>query len=135
MPPVAWSAIPVNRHQESNPVTLITAFAITRIDRVRLARLAAWSFAFVVVAGIERLFYAEPAGFRMLAIILTLFYATKSMVTVAARVAGEQKLTPICWIAFAAFWFGMRPSIFATLGNAPVQQARYFIKMGIFLME
>lgn len=92
---------------------LALGFAIARLRPPPLARAAAW--ALVVAAGIaaERLTAAEPAGFRMLAIIGALLFAMKAVVAVEARAAGGTRLGAAEWLAFAALWPGMRPDLFA----------------------
>ena len=60
---------------------------------------------------------ASSTGFRMLAIILTLLYAMKTVVCVEARASGARPLNWWRWIGFAALWPGMQPVLF-------VQRAR-----------
>lgn len=98
-------------------LTLALGFAISRITRPRLARMAAWSLVFLALVGVERLTAGEPAGLRMLGIAGAVLYALKAVVSVEERIASGVTLSPLRWLAFAAAWPGMRPSLFAGLGT------------------
>ena len=67
----------------------------------------------------------------MIAIILALLYAMKSVVTVESRADLPRGLRPIEWAAFAAGWFGMRPRVFLTLGGPPRDGARRLVWYGV----
>ncbi|HVG10409.1 MAG TPA: MBOAT family protein [Thermoanaerobaculia bacterium] len=110
-PRVAWTGAAL--------LVLILAlgFAISRIALPRPARMAAWSLVLLALVGAERLTAGEPAGFRMLGIAGALIYALKAVVSVEERAAGGVTLSPVRWLAFAAAWPGMRPSLFAGLGT------------------
>ncbi|HEX5719867.1 MAG TPA: MBOAT family protein [Thermoanaerobaculia bacterium] len=96
-------------------LTLALGFAISRIASPRLARLAAWSLVILALIGVERLTAGEPAGLRMLGIAGAVLYALKAVVSVEERIASGVTLSPLRWLAFAAAWPGMRPSLFAGL--------------------
>ncbi len=98
-------------------LTLALGFAVSRIASSRLARVAAWSLAALAFAGAERLTAGEPAGFRMLGILGALLFGMKAVVSVEERIATGAVLPPAPWLAFAAGWPGMRPSLFAGLGT------------------
>lgn len=98
-------------------LTLALGFAISRIASPRLARMAAWSLVVLSLIGAERLTAGEPAGFRMLGLAGALIYALKAVVSVEERIASGVALSPVRWLAFAAAWPGMRPSLFAGLGT------------------
>ena len=66
---------------------LAIGFAASRIDSVVVGRLVAWLLVICSVVGAERLTQHEAAGFRMVAIILALLFAMKSVVTVESRAA------------------------------------------------
>ena len=111
--------------------TLLVGYAVTRLHSVVLARSAAWSLVIAATLGIERLCADDPAGFRMLAIIGTLLFSMKAVVTVEAQAAGEPVLSPLRWFAFASLWVGMRPAIFARSGWRSRSGAGRLIGMGI----
>lgn len=98
-------------------LTLALGFAISRIASPRPARMAAWSLVFFALIGVERLTAGEPAGLRMLGIAGAVLYALKAVVSVEERLASGTTLSPLRWLAFAAAWPGMRPSLFAGLGT------------------
>ena len=98
-------------------LTLALGFAVSRLARPRWARLAAWSLVALAFAGAERLTAGEPAGFRMLGILGALLFGMKAVVSVEERIATGTALSPLRWLAFAAGWPGMRPSLFASLGS------------------
>jgi len=89
---------------------------ITRTQR-SVARVLAWALVVAAVGSAERLTADEPAGVRMVLIILALLFAMKAVVTVESQTDLRRPLPPLAWIAFAAGWFGMRPQMFATLGG------------------
>ena len=70
----------------------------------------AWLLTVGVTAGVNRLTQDEPAGVRMLAIIGTLLYGMKAVVSVEARADGIPALSAWRWLGFAALWPGMKPA-------------------------
>jgi hypothetical protein len=98
-------------------LTLALGLAISRMASPRLARMAAWSLVVLALIGVERLTAGEPAGLRMLGIAGAVLYALKAVVSVEERIASGVALSPLRWLAFAAAWPGMRPSLFAGLGT------------------
>jgi hypothetical protein len=111
---------------------LLAGFGITRVPDRRIARALAWSLVVIAVPTMERLTGAEPAGVRMIAIILALLYAMKAVVTVEARADLPRALRPIEWFAFAAGWFGMRPRVFVGLGAPARDGWRRLIAYGLW---
>jgi hypothetical protein len=111
--------------------TLAAGLGITRLRSPRVGRCAAWLLVVLAVAGVERLCDQEPAGFRMLAIIGTLLFAMKAVVTVEAQADGQPRLSPGRWLAFAAAWPGMRPAPFARLGGPPLSGSGDLIRRGL----
>jgi alginate O-acetyltransferase complex protein AlgI len=97
--------------------TLLAALGLSRVRPSPAARVASSILALGATAAVERLTGGEPAGFRMLAIIGTLLYGMKAVVSVEATGAGEPRLSLGRWLAFAALWPGMRPGLFSTCGG------------------
>src|SRR6266850_3618766 len=62
------------------------------------------------------------------AIIVVLFCAVKSVVTADGLPAGA-RLTPMRWLAFAA-WPGMRPVLFVDPSPAPLPGAAALLRLG-----
>jgi len=111
--------------------TLALGFAAARIRPLGPARGAAWALALAAGTAAERLTAAEPAGFRMLAIIGALLYGMKAVVAVEARAAGGAPLGPAAWLGFAALWPGMRPDLFARRRPAPLPGAGVLAGRGL----
>ena len=111
--------------------TLIVGFGITRLPVNSGVRWLAWGLAVVSVACADRVSTAEPAGFRMFSIITVLFTAMKTIVTVESYSTGERPLSPASWFAFAAGWFGMRPSLFAAHRKADLPGAWRLVRFGL----
>jgi alginate O-acetyltransferase complex protein AlgI len=111
--------------------TLVTGFAVTRLRSVAIARTAAWALAVGGGVGVERLTTDEPAGVRMLAIVLELILGMKSVVTVEAQAAGMPALKPWQWFVFAGLWVGMRPQLFAAAGGPPRAGAARYVVRGL----
>jgi hypothetical protein len=87
------------------------------------SRIAAWTLAATAVLATLHIVGHEPAGARMVAIVVTLLLAMKAIV------ASHCGLTFRQWIAFT-LWPGMRPSIFLTLGAPPREGARRLARDG-----
>jgi len=102
-------------------------YRLNRRPRDRAARWLAWLMTIVVVAAVERITAGEPAGVRMVAIVLALLYGMKAIVGVEAGAA----LPPGRWLGFCLFWFGMRPGLFARAGSEPRRGARTLLMHGL----
>lgn len=98
-------------------LTLVLGFAVSRMPSPQPARAAAWSLVLLALLGAERLTASESAGFRMLGILGAVLFSLKAVVSVEERIATGIILSPLRWLAFAAAWPGMRPSLFAGLGT------------------
>ncbi len=94
--------------------TLLAGWILSRRTPTRSTRFLAWLVTVAATAGTERLCSAEPAGIRMLAIIIVLLYGMKGVVAVESRGDGVQIPTFRRWLAFTTLWPGMRPAPFAT---------------------
>jgi hypothetical protein len=102
-------------------------YGLNRRPRDRVARWLAWLMAIAVTASVERITAAEPAGVRMVAIILALFYGMKAIVGVEAGAA----LPLWRWLGFCLLWFGMRPGLFARAGSEPRRGSRSLLVQGL----
>jgi len=111
--------------------TLLAGLGISRMARGPAARAAAWTLVVAAVALVERLCAEQPAGLRMLALIGTLLYAMKAVVTVDGMEPGRPPLAPWRWLGFAALWPGMRPVPFAHAGEPPLPGAGALLKRGL----
>jgi alginate O-acetyltransferase complex protein AlgI len=112
-------------------IALAAGFAATHVASRAAARASAWSLVLLAVIAMERLTADEPAGVRMIAIILALLYAMKAVVTVESRADLPRPLRPAEWVAFAAGWFGMRPKVFVGLGGPPREGWRRLVSYGL----
>jgi alginate O-acetyltransferase complex protein AlgI len=111
--------------------TLLAGLGLARLRRGAAARAAAWLLVVASVTAAERICAAEPAGFRMLALIGTLLYAMKAVVSVDGMEPGGPGLGPWRWLAFAALWPGMRPMPFAHAGDPPLPGAAALARRGL----
>lgn len=111
--------------------TLALGLAVSRIPRPETARLAAWLLVAAAFAGAERLTAGEAAGFRMLGILGALLYAMKGVVGVEERASGAPALSAGRWLSFAALWPGMRPALFARLGEGRLPGAGRLLARGL----
>jgi alginate O-acetyltransferase complex protein AlgI len=111
--------------------TLAAGLAISRLPRRAALRAAAWTVVVASTAFVERLTADQPAGLRMLALIGTLLYAMKAVVTVDGMEPGRPVLSPARWLGFAALWPGMRPTPFAAAGGPPLPGARALLERGV----
>ena len=111
--------------------TLAAGLGISRLSRGAATRAAAWALVAASVTLVERLSADQPAGLRMLALIGTLLYAMKAVVTVDGMKPGQAAPSPLRWLGFAALWPGMRPEPFATAGGPPLPGARALVKRGL----
>jgi alginate O-acetyltransferase complex protein AlgI len=82
------------------------------LQRTR-SRLGAWLFVVATVGVSHVVLLTEPAGFRMLALLVVACCAMKVVVGVEAHRADGAPLPFGRWLAFAAIWFGMQPREFA----------------------
>jgi alginate O-acetyltransferase complex protein AlgI len=108
---------------------LLAGLGITRLRSVSAARGCAWTLVLLAAAGIDQLCADEPAGLRMLALIVGTLFAMKAVVSVEAQAAGGPRLPPLRWLGFAALWVGMRPAPFAMRGS-PLSEAGRLVREG-----
>jgi len=109
---------------------LAAGLVVNRLRRGPAARAAAWGLVVAAVLGVERLSASQPPGLRMLALIGTLLYAMKAVVTVDGMEPGRPPLSSVRWLGFAALWPGMRPMPFAAAGGPPLPGADALLKRG-----
>jgi hypothetical protein len=111
--------------------TLAAGFGITRLGCARLARGAGWLLVAGSLATTQKLCEGQPAGVRMVALCVSLLLAMKAVVSVESQAAGQQRLSPLRWFAFAILWFGMRPVLFAKAGKVCLPGAGSLIVRGL----
>ncbi len=112
-------------------VVALSAFGISRLRYLPIARTAGWLL--VISAGVlaERLTASEPAGVRMLAIVLSLLLSLKGLVSVEEQRAGRPRLKPLSWFLFATCWPGMRPSTFSDVPGPPRRRWGHVLRWGL----
>ena len=114
---------------------LILGFGLTKTRHLLAGRGSAWLLTVSAVVASERIVQSEPAGFRMVAIILALLYSLKSLVTIESRNLGEKPLSFAVWMGFATCWFGMRPRVFSDIpeidGRSRGKLALALVKNGL----
>jgi alginate O-acetyltransferase complex protein AlgI len=111
-------------------LALLAGGAVALRAPVAAARATAWTVLSLGTAGVERLTSAEPAGFRMLALIGFALLALKAVVVAEERANGMEPLPFGRWIAFAAGWLGMQPRLFARPRRGPLPGARELAARG-----
>lgn len=92
---------------------LLLGYGIGNGPPARWRRPVAWLQVLSGTLFVERLTAEQPAGFRMLCLVLVLILSLKAVVLVESRRDGEPPLSPVRWLCFAALWLGMRPAVFA----------------------
>jgi hypothetical protein len=110
--------------------TLAAGRVVTRLPSPRAARALAWGLVVASVAGALGLTAREPAGVRMLAIVATLLYALKAIVTVEWQIGSGRRLDGARWLAFAAAWPGMNPRPFERTARRPQAPVRPLMARG-----
>jgi alginate O-acetyltransferase complex protein AlgI len=113
---------------------VLAGLLITRLQPGVVARCSAWALAILSVVGLDRMCAAEPAGVRMVALIVGLFFAMKAVVSVEASAAGQPALSPLRWLGFTLLWPGMRPCLFASPREAPLPAAGSLARLGFARM-
>ena len=109
----------------------LVGFRLAAIGRLQLARIVAWGFVSVCVLFVERMSAAEPAGTRMLLIIVALLWSMKSVVYVESRHNGNDALTFGQWLCFCVGWFGMRSELFSKLPGRQLSDWRQYCVRGL----
>lgn len=99
-------------------LVLAAGWSITRLRSVAVVRAAAWALVVTAGVGLDWLCSTEPAGVRMVALIVGVLFGMKAVVSVEAQAAGQPRLSPLRWLGFAALWVGMRPLLFVRRGAA-----------------
>lgn len=106
---------------------VLVGFAIGRMPR-RPGRILAWLMTIGGAIAVNWLSEDEPAGLRMVAIVLTVLYAMKAVVVVEA----QTRLSFWQYLGFVLLWFGMRPGPFAKAGDPPLAGWRELLVRGLF---
>jgi len=111
-------------------IVILLGFFLMRMKRFGVAISISWVLVITAVISEERLTTNEPAGFRMLAIIMVTLFAMKAPVTVETYKGREAKLSFLQWLAFSVGWFGMRPRLFESFPGKALPGARQLILFG-----
>lgn len=98
-------------------ITVCLGYALQVVRPSVAWRVVAWVWMALLIGAIHFAWADEGAGFRLLALLVALFYGIKTLVSVEARLAGGPVLGVADWLAFALVWPGMRPSEFARKGQ------------------
>ncbi len=108
----------------------LIGLACWKIPNKIASRVCCWTLAIVSVLLVNFLSDREPAGTRMLVIIVALLWSMKAVVMSEASLSGV-KLNVIQWLAFTVGWFGMRPNLFTSLNGKPTKRVGEFISKGL----
>lgn len=111
--------------------TLLAGLTITRIRQLVAARIAAWGLTFVSTLLVERMTCEEPAGVRMVALVVALLWGMKTVVSAEYQTGGNPPLPVLRWLGFTTLWFGMRPGLFAEREPGPLPGAWPLIARGV----
>ena len=94
-------------------ITICLGYALQVVRRGVAWRAVAWVWMALLIGVTHFALADEGAGFRLLVVLVALFYGIKALVAVEARLAGGPVLGVRDWLAFALVWPGMRPAEFA----------------------
>ena len=114
-------------------IIVIIGFGVTRIPALAVGRVLAWALTIVSVGFVTFTSRSDPAGYRMIAIILALLFSMKSVCGVEVAHSVGTRLSLNQWIAYSVLWFGMRPEAFASYpgsarsGVAPLLRSLHFL--------
>jgi alginate O-acetyltransferase complex protein AlgI len=112
-------------------VVVTVGFLLNRFGIAAWSQAVAWGLVLVASVGMLVAVCEQPAGLRMVAIILAVLYGMKAVVAVESRRKGRQALRLVQWLPFCLLWFGMRPDAFLTLPGPPRGDARRLILLGL----
>ncbi len=94
------------------------------------ARVLAWSLLVLGTITVDRLVAQEPAGVRMLALIIFALTTMKVIVVIEERARGMAPLTLGRWLGFVCTWVGMRPRLFTSTTPGPLRDAGTLLRRG-----
>ena len=109
----------------------IVGYWIAAIPRTAIGRTITWSFVALSVLLVERISAEEPAGTRMLLMIVTLLWSIKSVVYGESRQRGYCELSYWQWLGFCVGWFGMRAELFRKVSAKPLPDWQNAIWRGL----
>lgn len=110
---------------------IVAGYALTRLQPLHRARLAAWAMLIVGTAAVERLCARQPAGVRMVALISFALLVMKTIVVVEDHARGLRTLSFGRWLGFSAGWLGMQPRLFASAVVDPLPGAGALMRRGL----
>jgi len=112
-------------------VILVAGYAVGRRAPTRAAPVGAWLVLIGGTFGIERWVRDEPAGVRMVALIVYALLVMKCLVVVEERARGMAPLSLGSWLGFAVAWFGMRPRLFVSRDATALDGVGAMLRRGL----
>lgn len=97
------------------------------VKSLSMARIAAWAIAIVTIIVSAAVTLDFTPLLRMPVIVLLQLMSLK-VIVVAETYRGQNKLSPVQWIAFFMGWPGMRPALFETLPSASLPNIQFVLK-------
>ena len=90
----------------------------------------AWVLLIITTVLIDRYYWDASPIFRMLTIITSVFICMKIITATENYKSNRANLTLLQWFIFVFTWAGMRPTIFETMGDKPLEKAKTMIYFG-----
>ncbi|MEK7413580.1 MAG: MBOAT family protein [Planctomycetota bacterium] len=115
-------------------VMLVSGYTMMRWCRLPIARFLTWTTLILGTYGIDTLAHSEPAGIRMIVLIIFALIGMKVIVTIEERARGMPPLTYAAWLCFTMTWLGMKPRLFVAAGSSRLSEAHELIRLGIVHM-
>ncbi len=109
----------------------VVGFSVAKIKKLVIARIIAWVGLSASVTFVERMSVGEPAGTRMLIIILALLWSMKIIVYIETTRSKGGRISYWQWLAFCFGWLGMRPGLFQKLPEVSLSDWPKFAIRGL----
>jgi alginate O-acetyltransferase complex protein AlgI len=98
-------------------VLLVGGYVLTRRAAGGWVPNVGWAILVAGVPVVERVTAREPAGVRMLALIVFALLTLKVIAVARERSTGMPPLSFTAWLAFSSAWLGMQPRLFTSYGG------------------
>lgn len=105
--------------------------SITHVRSIVAARLLGWAGVGAAIGAVHALTVDDPAGYRMIGLILALLFAMKSIVSIETYATGVRRIPLAGWIAFATAWPGMRPQPFRGVPGVALRDWIPLVRAGV----